>query len=77
MALLEHRRHQHDVVAVTLCRVYILDSEALAQLARHHPEIVKHIKEVAKERELENKLAKRPLRAKTAAAKKVGETEKQ
>ena len=27
MALLEHRRHKHAVVADTVCRVYVLDSE--------------------------------------------------
>jgi voltage-gated potassium channel len=75
MALLEHRRQQHDVVAVTLCRVYILDSEALARLGRHHPEIGSHIKEVAKQRELENRAPQRASRPRRSAAKKVGETE--
>jgi voltage-gated potassium channel len=77
MALLEHRRHQHDVVAATLCRVYILDSEALAQLGRHHPEIVRHIREVAQKRELENRQIRRPartVRTKRSTAKKFGET---
>jgi len=31
MALLEHRRHKHDVVAKTRCRVYVLDSMSLAR----------------------------------------------
>lgn len=54
MALLERRRHKHDVVADTNCRVYVLDSEGLARLARRHPEIVRHIKAVAKERALQD-----------------------
>jgi voltage-gated potassium channel len=80
MALLEHRRHLHDVVADTVCRVYVLDSEGLARLGRRHPEIVRHIKEVAQERELENRKARRPTgnaRVRSAAAKNVGETEAQ
>jgi voltage-gated potassium channel len=78
MALLEHRRHQHDVVAATQCRVYILDSEALARLSRHHPEIVRHIREVAQKRELENRRTRRTARASRAkAATKVNETEAQ
>lgn len=51
MALLEHRRHKHDVVAKTRCRVYVLDSQSLARLARRHPEIMRRIREVAKKRE--------------------------
>src|SRR5262245_1249197 len=34
MALLEHRRHKHDVVAKTRCRLYVLDSGSLARLGR-------------------------------------------
>jgi voltage-gated potassium channel len=78
MALLEHRSHRHAVVADTVCRVYVLDSEGLARLGRRHPEIVRHIKEVAKQRALENqKLRRAPRvpRAKSPAAKK--ETEAQ
>jgi voltage-gated potassium channel len=82
MALLERRRHKHDVIADTLCRVYVLDSEGLARLSRRHPEITRHIREVAKERERENRnAARRPRegkpRAKSAAAKEVDETEPQ
>jgi voltage-gated potassium channel len=51
MALLEHRRHQHDVVAKSACRIYVLDSMALAQLERRHPEILKMIRDVAASRE--------------------------
>jgi len=47
MALLEHRRHKHDVVAKTRCRVYVLDSQALARLSRRHPEILNRIRKVA------------------------------
>ncbi|HUU67837.1 MAG TPA: cyclic nucleotide-gated ion channel [Methyloceanibacter sp.] len=50
MALLEHRRHKHDVVAKTRCRVYVLDSQALARLTRRHPEILSRIRKVAKAR---------------------------
>ncbi len=81
MALLERRRHKHDVIADTLCRVYVLDSEALARLSHRHPEIARHIREVAKERERENRAALREERngrrgsAKTAASRKVDETE--
>jgi len=80
MALLEHRRHLHDVVADTLCRIYVLDSEGLARLGRRHAEIVRHIKEVSKDRERENekvRRAGRPARAKSSTAKKLGETEAQ
>jgi voltage-gated potassium channel len=78
MALLEHRRHKHAVIADTVCRVYVLDSEGLARLGRRHPEIVKHIKDVARERAIENqKLRRTPRvpRAKSPAAK--NETEAQ
>jgi voltage-gated potassium channel len=78
MALLEHRRHKHAVIADTVCRVYVLDSEGLARLGRRHPEIVKHINDVARERALENqKLRRTPraARAKSSAAK--NETEAQ
>ena len=47
MALLERRRHKHDVVAKTKCRIYVLDAEALSRLARSHPEILRHIRKVA------------------------------
>lgn len=51
MALLEHRRHKHDVVAKTRCRVYVLDSQALSRLGRRHPEIMNRIRKVAEARE--------------------------
>jgi voltage-gated potassium channel len=51
MALLERRRHEHDVIAKTNCRVYVLDSQSLARLGRRHPEIMNRIRKVAKARE--------------------------
>jgi voltage-gated potassium channel len=77
MALLEHRRHKHDVIADTVCRVFVLDSEALARLSRRHPEIARHIREIAKERERENRAAARRSRVKPPAEKTVDETEAQ
>src|SRR6185503_17427163 len=64
MALLEHRRHKHDVIAHTVCRVFVLDSEALARLSRRHPEIARRIREVAKARERDNRAAARRPRTK-------------
>jgi voltage-gated potassium channel len=51
MALLERRRHKHDVIAKTNCRVYVLDTQSLARLARRHPEIMQRIRKVAEARE--------------------------
>ena len=51
MALLERRRHKHDVLAKTNCRVYVLDTQSLARLARRHPEIMQRIRKVAEARE--------------------------
>jgi voltage-gated potassium channel len=50
MALLEHRRRKHDVVAKTRCRVYVLDSQALARLSSRYPDIVDRIRKVAESR---------------------------
>jgi voltage-gated potassium channel len=50
MALLENRRHKHDVVAKTRCRVLVLDTDSLMRLNRSHPEILDAIKQVAKQR---------------------------
>jgi voltage-gated potassium channel len=74
MVLLERRRHKHDVIADTQCRVCVLDSEELARLAHRHPEIVRHIKQVTRERQRENEKVRgvaRTARAKTAAKKKT------
>ena len=50
MALLERRRHKHDVVAKTRCKVYVLDSQSLSRLARRHPEILQRIRAGAEAR---------------------------
>jgi voltage-gated potassium channel len=50
MALLERRRHKHDVVAKSRCRVLVLDAQALSRLTRRHPEILMDIRQVAKTR---------------------------
>ncbi|ODR98827.1 hypothetical protein AUC68_06420 [Methyloceanibacter methanicus] len=39
MALLERRRHEHDVIATTHCRVYMLDGRALGRLSRRYPDL--------------------------------------
>ena len=77
MALLERRRHKHDVIADTQCRVYVLDSEGLARLGHRHPEIVRHIRQVAKERERENEKARRVARSARAKSAVKKETEAQ
>jgi voltage-gated potassium channel len=58
MALLEHRRHKHDVVAKTRCRVYVLDSQALARLGRRHPEIMQRIRKMAETRAMADEAAR-------------------
>jgi voltage-gated potassium channel len=79
MALLERRRHKHDVIADSVCRVFVLDSEALARLSRRHPDIAKRISDVAKERARENRSAQRRRRgeapAKAVTATKLDEAE--
>jgi voltage-gated potassium channel len=60
MALLERRRHKHDVVAKTPCKVYVLDSQSLARLARRHPEILKRISKVAEERAAADRRKRKP-----------------
>jgi voltage-gated potassium channel len=72
MALLEHCKHKHDVIATTRCRLYVLDSQALARLARRHPEIMQHIREVADQRaraEGEKLAGTRPRKPHATAAK--------
>jgi voltage-gated potassium channel len=72
MALLEHRRHKHDVVAKTRCRVYVLDSLSLARLSRRHPEIMRRIRAVATERaEIDDAAMKRQPAGKTKAGDKA------
>jgi voltage-gated potassium channel len=50
MALFEGRRHKHDVVARTRCRVLVLDTDSLMRLSRRHPEILGAIKQADKQR---------------------------
>jgi voltage-gated potassium channel len=79
MALLEHRRHKHDVIATTRCRLYVLDNQALARLARRHPEIMQRIRKMAEEREIadgEKLAAKRPRRSRTVAKDRLSDLEK-
>jgi len=67
MALLEHRRHKHDVVAKTRCRVYVLDSTSLARPERRHPEIMQHIRKMAEARALANEPRRRQGRKRKAS----------
>jgi len=67
MALLEHRRHKHDVVAKTRCRVYVLDSMSLARLERRHPEIMQQIRKMAEARVLANEPTSRQGRKRKAS----------
>jgi voltage-gated potassium channel len=80
MALLERRRHRHDVVAKTRCRVYVLDALSLARLSRRHPEIMHRIRKVAEARAQADEAARgdrRPRKARsTATRSKNDETEK-
>jgi voltage-gated potassium channel len=68
MALLERRRHKHDVVAKTRCRVYVLDAQALTRLSRRHPEIMHRIRKVAEARAQADEAApgeRRPRKARS------------
>jgi voltage-gated potassium channel len=65
MALLERRRHAHDVVAKTRCRVYVLDAPSLARLSERHPEILDRIRAMAAARAARRKRKAPP--AKSAA----------
>jgi voltage-gated potassium channel len=57
MALLERRRHKHDVVAKTKCRVYVLDATSLARLSARHPDILQRIRDMAAARAAADKEA--------------------
>lgn len=57
MALLERRRHKHDVVAKTKCRVYVLDATSLARLTARHPDILQRIRDMAAARAAADKEA--------------------
>jgi voltage-gated potassium channel len=80
MALLERRRHKHDVVAKTKCSVYLLDALSLSRLARRHPEILRRIRHVAEARAIADQAPrgeKRKRKPRDAAApqRKPGEPE--
>jgi voltage-gated potassium channel len=68
MALLERRRHKHDVVAKTRCRVYVLDAQSLSRLARRHPEILRRIRNVAEARTIADEAARSEGRTRKARA---------
>ena len=74
MALLERRRHKHDVVAKTRCRVYLLDAQSLSRLARRHPEILQRIRDVAAARQAGEAPQRKP---RTTAAKRGKQDEPQ
>jgi voltage-gated potassium channel len=69
MALLERRRHTHDVVAKTRCRVYVLDTQSLARLTARHPEILRQIRAVASRRAAAREAAGGKKRKARAASK--------
>jgi len=69
MALLEHRRHKHDVVAKTRCRLYVLDSGSLARLGRRHPERMESIRKMAEARAVDDEPAHREDRKRKVGAK--------
>jgi voltage-gated potassium channel len=78
MALLEHRRHKHDVVAKTSCRVFVLDARSLARLGRRHPEIMRRIRDIAEARSTADEAPSgrpRKPRAAAASAKKQNKSE--
>jgi voltage-gated potassium channel len=75
MALLERRRHAHDVVARTRCRVYVLDAPSLARLTERHPEILDRIRAWADARAAADKAARASRRKrKTPPAKSAAGT---
>jgi len=74
MALLERRRHKHDVVAKTRCKVFVLDAQSLSRLARRHPEILQRIRDVAAARQAGEAPQRKP---RTAAAKRGKQDEPQ
>jgi len=50
MALLDHRKREHVVTAITKCRVLVLDRADFIHLGHKEPELLDHISRVAKER---------------------------
>ena len=71
MALLERRRHAHDVVAKTRCRVYVLDAPSLARLTERHPEILDRIRAMAAARAAADKAARAARRKNKSPAKRT------
>ena len=67
MALLERRRHAHDVVARSRCRVYVLDAPSLARLSERHPEILERIRAMAAARAAADKAARTARRKRKPA----------
>ncbi len=70
MALLERRRHAHDVVAKTRCRVYVLDAPSFARLSERHPEILERIRAMAAARAAADKQARAARRRRKEAPTK-------
>ena len=50
MALLYRRQREHNVSAITKCRVLVLDKEDLEQLCHREPELLSHIRSIAEAR---------------------------
>lgn len=71
MALLERRVQRDDVIAVTKCRVFVLDAQALARLSRRHPEVMDQIYSAARERNPASE-PKARSRKRTAIETKLG-----
>src|SRR5262249_47545829 len=69
MALPEHRRHKHDVVAKTRCRLYVLASGSLERLGRCHPERMESIRKMAEARAVDDEPAHREDRKRKVGAK--------
>ena len=71
MALLQRRHQRHDVIAVTKCRLFVLDAQALARLSRRHPEVMDQIYAAARERNPARE-PKARTRKKTVTKTKLG-----
>lgn len=70
MALLEQRRREHTVIALTKCRLLVLEKEDLAQLCHQVPEIYQHISSVAEARaEAAREGRAKPVRPRRVPAK--------
>lgn len=72
MALIEDRPRKHSVMALTKCRLLVLDSDDFTHLAHQEPDISNHIHGVAKARAQAGKASKAGKAPKKAAkAKRV------